>query len=390
MQYLEFSESQLADSHAAQLRVLQLLPDLSLGPTSRHALSIAQAIAQAGGHMAVASAGGRMEPQFRRAGTQHITHEIRAGLFSNKSTLGLLEELHRANIAILHVHQLEDGLAAKALAEAANIPLVMTCHDLPDSSHFFARRSTRKHLAGRPLMTVSKYLASRLIDDYGLPAEIVHPIPTGLDIADFNEEGVTTQRTIALADKWGIVEDPRAVALIPCANTDSGWLKSILSTIADPDMPDMIWVLVAEGTGVAPEISDLLVRGGIADRIRWVEHVDDWPAAYKLASVVVDLPATPRAHASAALQAQAMGRPVILNDIGAASEAMLPERTGWLLPAKEPGALVAAMQMVTARDELQRAALAMMARNFIATEHSVAAMQQAVLMHYTTALSATP
>lgn len=383
MQSLKLSQSDLANSHAAQLRILQLLPDLSGTPVNRRALSLSQAINTAGGHVAVASSGGRMEALFRRAGAEHIIHESRGGRFSSKSTLSLLEEIHRAGTTLLHVHMLDDGLAAKALADAANIPLVMTCHELPDSSRFFARRSVRKHLTGRPLMAVSQFLADRLVGDFGVPQDIVHAVPAGLDIQDFSPEVVTTERTIALADKWGVVEDPRAIVLVPNASADPTWLRQILPVVADPDTPDMIWVLVAEDGG---DVDELMVKSGVGDRVRWVETIDDWPAAYKLSALVVDLPLKPQAHCWAALEAQAMGRPVILTDTGAAAEAMLPNQTGWLIPDADPKALTAALNKVAAQDELTTASLSMAARNFVATRQSVTAMQQATLEHYRSAL----
>lgn len=387
MQYLKLSQSDLADSHAAQLRVLQLLPDLSSTPINRRALSLSHAISAAGGHVAVASGGGRMEALFRRAGAEHIVHEGRGGRFSSKSTLALLEEIHRSGTTLLHAHLLDDGLAAKALADAANIPLVMTCHELPDSARFFARRSVRKHLTGRPLMAVSQFLADRLVLDFGVPEDTVHVVPAGLDIQDFSSEAVTSERTISLADRWGVVEDPRPIVLVPNASADPAWLRQLLPAIADADAPDMIWALVAEDGG---EVADLLVKAGVGERVRWIETVEDWPAAYKLSAVVVDLPPRVQAHAWQALEAQAMGRPVILSDTGAAVEAMLPEQTGWLIPPDDPAALVRALSMVARRDALQADALAMAARNFVATRHSVTAMQQATLEHYRAALKAHP
>lgn len=386
MQSLKVTQSHLDTTHAAQLRILQLLPDLAISPITRGALSLSNAVTQTGGHMAIASAGGRMEPQFRRGGAQHIEYSGRGGLFSSNATLGLLEELHRANISLLHVHLLEDGLAGKALAEAANIPMVMTCHELPDSSRFFARRSVRKHLAGRPIMAVSNYVANGLIDTYGLPSEAVHVVPSGLDIQDFSEDGVPSARTISLAEKWGVVEDPRRIVLIPNASSNAAWLKQMFGVIAAADMPDMIWVLVGPQGDTTPDISGMLFKSGIADRVRWVDNIDDWPAAYKLSSVVVEAPHRAQSHARAALEAQAMGRPVILSDIGAADEALLADRTGWLIPDQAPGALIAALQTVTNLDELQLAALGMAARNFVATKHSVTAMQQATMVHYQTAI----
>ena len=68
-------------------------------------------------------------------------------------------------------------------------------------------------------------------------------------------------------------------------------------------------------------------------------YVDDMPAAYMLADVVV-APGGPREGFSRAMiEAQAMGRPVVAEDGGGAAEAVRDGVTGWLAPAGDAAAM---------------------------------------------------
>lgn len=377
------------DSHAADLRVLQLLPDLAATPVTRHVLALTQAVAAEGGQVTVASAGGRMEAQLRRAGAEHIHHlPARGGLLGDRGAPALLHEVRRRGITHLHVHLPQDGLAARGLADAAGVPLLMTCHACPPTQGYFTRRSAKRRLVGRPLMVQSRYLAAQMVAVFGVPAAEVHVVPTGIDIATFDEEAVTSARTIALASHWGVIEDPREIVLVPQASTDPGWLTWMLGAVSDAAMPDAVWVLVGEGPGAHARVASLLVKAGISDRVRWVETCDDWPAAYKLAGLVINAPGVPQPLCLAALEAQAMGRPIIATDTGAAAEALLPGATGWLIADRDRAALVAAVGAAFARDPLDKAATAMAARNFIAQHQSLRALQAATLAHYRAAHAA--
>jgi glycosyltransferase involved in cell wall biosynthesis len=62
------------------------------------------------------------------------------------------------------------------------------------------------------------------------------------------------------------------------------------------------------------------------------------------ASDVVALPSTSvETFSLAALEAMALGRPVVLSDIGGAAEMVRPEENGFLFPAHDTPALVAAL-----------------------------------------------
>ncbi len=378
-----------SSSLGPELRVLQLLTDLERSPEVEHALAMTEAVTSAGGKVLVAAGKGRMVRQFHVAGAEHIELDTgRSGAIATSSTLALLEEVHRASISVIHAHKVEDGLAAKALADAAGLGLVMTCHTPPDAGGFFARRSGRKHLTGNPTLTLSHYAADHLAQEFRKDPSSLQVVPAGIDTAAFDPDTVSSERAIALAERWGVVEDPRNIVLVPDASADSAWLSWMLGAIADPAMPDAVWVLMGQDAGDASDVPGLLIRAGIADRVRWISDCADWPAAYKLASLVVSAPPLPPAVARGALEGQAMGRNVVLTDRGAAREALVPGETGWLIPADDVPALVGAVEAALARDAEAQIAGALAARRFIRNSQSKTALKRQVLAHYQIAMTA--
>ena len=99
------------------------------------------------------------------------------------------------------------------------------------------------------------------------------------------------------------------------------------------------------------ELERLIEARGLAGRVRIVGHCDDAPAALALADVAVIASTEPEAFGRTAIEAAAMGVPVVATALGA--DATRPcsrrpyvpaaERTGWLVPPGDAAALAAAI-----------------------------------------------
>ncbi len=304
----------------------------------------------------------------------------RSGMFQKRSNQDLLERIEVDAISVIHAHGLSETLAAKALADAANLPLMMTCHDIPEAGGFFAKRTSRKHLAGRPIIAVSDFLGDLLKSYFDLTDEEVVVIPTGLDLDEFHEERVSSERTIALAEKWGVIEDPRPIVLVPDASQSRDWLDYIArAAIAGPDA---LWIILGDEIDESFDIPAPLALPGAAGRIRWISRCDDLRAAFKLSSVVLSVPDLPVATCDVALEAQAMGRPVIISDTGAGPESLQEGKTGWLTPVADATALGANVATAIALDESAREHVSSAARGFIQSRFSTDQMQNTVLQVY--------
>jgi glycosyltransferase involved in cell wall biosynthesis len=106
------------------------------------------------------------------------------------------------------------------------------------------------------------------------------------------------------------------------------------------------------------------------------------PAALMLADVVVSASLKPEPFGRVVIEAQAMGRPVVVSDHGGAAETVQPGVTGWRVPPGDPAALAAAIGHALSLDEQEKADLAHRCRDSVLTYFTTAAMQEATLAVY--------
>jgi glycosyltransferase involved in cell wall biosynthesis len=118
------------------------------------------------------------------------------------------------------------------------------------------------------------------------------------------------------------------------------------------ELPGATAVLVGDG-GERQALRQLADRIGIADRVVWVDWTDD-VRSYLPAFDVFAIPSRFEAFPLALLEALLAERAVVAADVGSIAEAVLPGKTGLLVPAEDPAALAAAIRNLLGDDGLRR------------------------------------
>jgi glycosyltransferase involved in cell wall biosynthesis len=91
-------------------------------------------------------------------------------------------------------------------------------------------------------------------------------------------------------------------------------------------------------------LQTLIIQEGLEDRVRLVGLCEDMPAAMLASDVVVSASSTqPEAFGRVAVEAQAMGRPVVATAHGGSLETVLDRKTGWLVKPADVHALSEAL-----------------------------------------------
>jgi glycosyltransferase involved in cell wall biosynthesis len=96
-----------------------------------------------------------------------------------------------------------------------------------------------------------------------------------------------------------------------------------------------------------------------------VGDCNDMPAAYMLTDVVVSASTDPEAFGRVIVEGQAMGRPVVATNNGAAAENVLDGQTGTLVPPNNPAALASALDAALAIGPAERESRAALAIQFV-------------------------
>jgi glycosyltransferase involved in cell wall biosynthesis len=114
------------------------------------------------------------------------------------------------------------------------------------------------------------------------------------------------------------------------------------------------------------------------------------PAAFLAASAVAVPSTEPEAFGRSAVEAQAMGTPVVVTELGAVPETVIDipknERTGWRIPPGDALALADALYEALTMQASARESLAVRARRHVETQFSLEKMTSDTLEVYRTLL----
>jgi glycosyltransferase involved in cell wall biosynthesis len=398
-----------------KLHVLQVIPELETGGAERTTLEIAQAVVEAGGRCVVWSAGGRLVPELLSLGAIHIE-----GKAASKNPWDVfvrhpaqLRDIIKAHdINIVHARSRAPAWSALLAAQQCGTAFVTTYHGIYNATGALKRLYNSVMVRGDAIIANSHFTKDHVVAAHRIDPARIDVIYRGVDLVAFDPNAVSEARKTALAQAWGLgdhgVSSPatagevgakRSEGATVSANTPSGSLRSPAPPLAgeqnvQPPSPRprvilparlTAWkgqmvliealallkergltaelVLVGDAQGrdqYVARLKEACARLGLTDDVHFVGHCSDMPAAFALCDVAVTPSIEPEAFGRTAIEAQAMGLPVIASDLGGARETVAHGATGLLVPPNDPAALADALQQLltqgsAARDSMSAA-----------------------------------
>jgi glycosyltransferase involved in cell wall biosynthesis len=357
--------------------VLQVVPSLVSGGAERGTVELAAALTAAGWSAYVASAGGPLERDIARGGAAHLTLPLASKnpLVMRRNQAALIRAIRHLGIDIVHARSRAPAWSAWAAAGATGRHFVTTFHNAYGAGSALKRWYNSVMSRGERVIAISEFVADHAASMYGVGADRLRTIPRGVDLEIFDPARVGAQRIASLARQWRLPDGVPTVMLPGRLTRWKGGLDFI-AAIAALGRRDICCLLVGteQRRGFRRELEAAIERHAVGGLFRIVEECRDMPAAYMLADVVVSASTDPEGFGRIIVEAQAMGRPVIATDHGGARETVIPGSTGWLVPAREPAALAAAIGAALALGSGERSLLARRAIAHIAAHYTRAAM----------------
>lgn len=372
--------------------VLQVLPGLVTGGVERGAADVSAALVQAGWRSIVASSGGPMVHEIERAGGIHVTLPVdsKNPFVMRRNVDRLAELIARHRVDLVHARSRAPAWSAYAAAKRAKRPFVTTFHGVYGAANPFKRWYNSIMTKGDRVIAISEFVGQHLIQRYGVAPDRVRVIHRGVDFALFDPARVSQSRVVQLARDWRL-PDGAPIIMLPGRLTRWKGQLLLIDALAQLGRFDICCLLVGSDQGRSSyraEVEERVRQRGLEGVVRMVDHCRDMPAAYMLADVVVSASTDPEAFGRVVAEGQAMGRPVVAPNHGAAPEIVLPGETGWLFPPKDATALAAALDLALKLTPERRAELASHAVANVRSRFTRAGMCAATLDVYREVLAA--
>lgn len=233
----------------------------------------------------------------------------------------------------------------------------------------------------RMVFTTGQGIRRHLVEDYGLPAERVVSIPTGVDVERF----VPAPPDPALYAELGIAPGAEVVAMVAVLRS---WKRHDLfcqmaRRVLDR-RPETRFLIVGHGPGWE-RVNRYLDEMDLRPAVVMTGHREDVQRLLSLCSICLLTSDKAEGVSQALLQQMAMERPVIAAAAGDSPEIVRHEQTGLLVPPGELDPLVAAVERLL-DDPGLRARLGQAGRQMVISEYSRKVMLDATEAAYARAL----
>ena len=388
------------DPSFAPMRVLIVAPALEGGAADAGAVELTRILQNAGHKAIVVSRAGRLAADINAAGAKFVPLDVATAnpvkMLGNAFALRRLARDKRCDC--IHALGRSGAWSAFLAARLTRLPFLTSWYKGFRDQNLFKHVYNSVMARGDRVVAVSDQLAQLVNDRYGTPWEKLTVLPCGVDLDRFDPERMTQERIDAIRHAWGVTGETKVILVVGRILRRKGHhvVVKAVDRLKTMGLKDFLCVFVGEDRGrthYTGELWDLVLSTGTMDVIRMAAPVHDMPAAYAAASVVVSAAIQPEGMQRAILEAQAMGRPVIVSDLAAGTDVVLtapavPESrvAGLRFPAGDDSRLAATLLRLFSIPQPMRAAMGGRGRDWVLGHFNAELVAEQTLQLYAEAI----
>jgi glycosyltransferase involved in cell wall biosynthesis len=380
----------------AEVTILQVVPRLETGGSEQATVEITEALIRAGAHALVATEGGRMATAITRAGGEVIPLPV-----ASKNPFTILANVRRLarvieerGVDLVHARSRAPAWSALFAARRTGRPFVTTYHGAYGNPGPLKAVYNGVMCRGDRVIANSLYTAKLVATRQEAARGRIRVVYRGIDGAIFDPLVVPPGPVVRLRESWGVSPETKIVlhaARLSGIKGQRQTIEAVRQLDEEGAFESATVIFAGDATGrkgYREELAGLITRHGLEDKARLVGHCGDMPVAFLAAHVALVPSLVAETFGRTSIEAQAMGCPVIISDMGALPETIVPaERdaggfTGWLVPPDDPAALAGKIKLALQLTPAERAEIGARARARVSVKFNLAQMQVKTLAVY--------
>jgi len=383
-------------SNRDPISALTVVPTLDVGAADAGAVALARTLSQAGHRAVVVSRPGRLAADVTAAGAEFVPLDIGGNnpIAIIRNAFALMRLARERHCDVIHAHGRAVAWSALLAARLTGVPFVTTWYKGFREQNLFKRLYNGVMARGDRIIAVSEQLAQLVNDRYGTPWERITVLPSSIDFERFDPAKVTRERVEALRRGWGIKPDTKVILVTGRILRRKGHHVVVRAAqrLKEMGFKDFLCVFVGEDRGqtrYTGELWDLVLETQTMDVVRMASPLHDMPAAYAAAAVVVSAAVQPEGLQRSIIEAQAMGKPVIVSDLAAGPDVVLTSPatpdgrvTGLRFAAGDDAALAERLVRLFAMPEPTRRAIGARGQAWVSTHFAPATVAEQALKLY--------
>jgi glycosyltransferase involved in cell wall biosynthesis len=272
-----------------------------------------------------------------------------------RATAELVRVFRRERPAVVHTHNPKSGVLGRVAARIAKVPVIVnTVHGLYANPALSSGKrwvvdraeSWAMRLSHHELFQSHEDL-ERALRERMLPPQRASWLGNGVDLRRFDPAVVPPEAIRELRRRWGVDPAAPVVGAVGRLVREKGYLELFdAASAVRRTHPSAAFVVVGpaeptKGDGLSASELENAKRAGVI--VAGEGEREDMPTIYAAFDVFV-LPSHREGMPRSLIEASAMQRPVVATEIRGCREVVEANRTGILVPPRDPGSLTAAIE----------------------------------------------
>ncbi|MCC6759231.1 MAG: glycosyltransferase family 4 protein [Candidatus Omnitrophica bacterium] len=321
------------------MNILLISTHLNVGGITTYLLGLCRYYLKKGHRVVLVTSGGVRADEFAQAGVILVTAAVRTKAELNPRIYcdvpRLLKVMRDHRIDIIHSHTRVTQFLGRVLGILSGVPYVSTCHGFY-KTHWFRKAFP---CWGEAVVAISPPVREHLVNDFHTPEDRIFLVQNGVDVDSFTV--VDEQIRRKAREKFQVPNDPVIGMVARLADVKGHSVLIDAMPLIVKEFPGVLLFIAGEGKMEA-QLKEQAARLGLNDHVKFAEVFNSSGEILSLFDVFV-MPSIDEGFGLSGMEAQAAGLPVAASDVGGIPSFIFHERTGLLVPVKDPVALAAAI-----------------------------------------------
>jgi len=345
-----------------KIKVLQVIPKLGYGGAETGCYDLAHFLPEQGCKSFIVTSGGVLLKFIKKEKVKVFRLPVQSKnpilILFNAIIISLIILIY--NINIIHARSRAPAWSCLIATKITSRKFVTTFHGTYNFSNRFKKFYNSVMVRSHLIIAGSNFIFSHINENYGdfflNRKRKLLVIFRGINANYFNPQKISLSKIEKFSKKNSIDRD-KFIILLP--GRLSFWkgqkifieaLKLLSEQINNQPFEGII-IGGDQGKSVyKKQLIALVERYRLKKIIKFIDHCDEMPVAYKIANLVCSCSSEPEAFGRISVEAQSMGIPIIASDIGASTETIVKDKTGFLFKSGDSNALTNAIIMVMQKD----------------------------------------
>ena len=337
---------------SANIRLLQIIPNMDIGGAETGCLHVADHISKQGGFSAILTSGGKLLDLIDRDKIKIFKWPINKNIFFiffNIFYIFFKIKFHKINI--VHARSRAPAWSAYFASKLANVKFVTTFHGTYNFKSKLKKFYNSIMVKSDHVIAGSEFILNHIHTNYQVKAKS-SVVKRGIDEKYFSKKNVTEEEIKKLKDLMKISGE-KFIILLPGRLTYWKGQKlfvEALNILNNQNLLENVYSLIIGGhqgrIQYKEELMQLVKKYNLENKLKIAHGLNKMPVAYSISNLVLSSSIEPEAFGRISVEAQSMEKPVLASDIGGSLETVINNKTGWLFKNNDSEDLAEKIKMI--------------------------------------------